>query len=254
LTVESISNQSIFNHDWEDLAAGEDRKLYIGDFGNNHNSRHNLTIYVIEQDSSGNLENGMQPIITFRYPDQKEFPPPPTNWNYDCEAFFYYNDSLYLFSKNVSARNRGFTKMYRLSSEPGDYIAELIDSFNIGEPVTAADISSDGKIIVLLTYFSLLVFTDYSNSDFFKGNAYQIRLKGYTQKEGICFATGNQLFIADEKRFVTGGKIYALDLNLLSSSFKDGNRKKSIIKKAVYNLVNNPKRKYKEIMRSVSPQ
>lgn len=115
--------------------------------------------------------------------------------------------------------------MYRLSSEPGDYTAELIDSFNIGEPVTGADISSDGKMVVLLTYFSLWVFTDFSNSDFLKGNSDQFRLKGYTQKEGVCFTTGNQLFIADEKRFITGGKIYALNLNLPNSSFKYGKRK-----------------------------
>jgi hypothetical protein len=129
-------------------------------------------------------------------------------------------------------------------------MAELIDSFNIGEPVTGADISSDGKTVVLLTYFSLWVFTDFSDGHFFNGNATQFRLKGYTQKEGICFTTANKLFIADEKRFVTGGKIYALDLNLPNGSSKDGKRKRYIIKKIVYNLMNNPKRKYKEIMRS----
>ncbi|MBA2407084.1 MAG: hypothetical protein H0V65_03705, partial [Chitinophagales bacterium] len=93
LTLKHIVDSALTNHDWEDLASGEDGELYVGDFGNNANSRHNLAIYITEMDSSSSSKNLIPSVLTFRYPDQKEFPPPPSNWNYDCEAFLYYHDS-----------------------------------------------------------------------------------------------------------------------------------------------------------------
>ena len=125
--------------------------------------------------------------ITFHYPDQKQFPPQPSNWNFECEAFFFRNDSIYLFSKNLSNPNDGYTKMYRLPDKQGAYTAELIDSFYLNEPVTSADISPDGKTIVLLTYFSLWVFKDFRiilQEMFFSFN--KVHIKGR-----ICFAVVN---------------------------------------------------------------
>src|SRR5580765_6062131 len=142
--------------------------------------------------------------ITFHYPDQKQFPPPPSNWNFDCEAFFHRGDSLYLFSKNLSNPNDGYSKMYRLPDKTGDYKAELIDSIYLNEPVTSADISPDGKTIVLLTYFSLWVFRDFIGSNFFGGKVFQFPLKGFTQKEAVCFAGDHNLLITDERHFGKG--------------------------------------------------
>ena len=242
--MSTFAEPNLSNHDWEDLAEDSTR-LYIGDFGNNLNKRHNLLIYFrskagVKQDSFGR--------ITFHYPDQNQFPPPPSNWNFDCEAFFHHGDSLYLFSKNLSNPNDGYSKMYRLPDETGDYKAELIDSFYLNEPVTSADISPDGKTMVLLTYFSLWVFKGFPGNNFFEGKVFQFPFKGLTPKEAICFANDHELFITDERYVGKGGKLYKIDLNQLDFSQPTKKFKSQFCKRAIYNLVNNPRAKYRKIM------
>ncbi|PWJ56522.1 hypothetical protein CLV98_11116 [Dyadobacter jejuensis] len=144
------------NRDWEELAQGPDGALFIGDMGNNGNSRKDLTIYKIQSPRAG------QPIppaekIEFSYPDQKTFPPAPEDFNFDCEAFFYSNDSLYLFSKNRS-KTKLFVKLYRIPATPGKYTATLVDSLAMNSQITAADRSPDGKTFALLTYSKVLLF------------------------------------------------------------------------------------------------
>ena len=48
------------NNDWEDLTADDKGNLYIGDFGNNHNKRKNLSILKIK---SKDLKNKNKVII-----------------------------------------------------------------------------------------------------------------------------------------------------------------------------------------------
>jgi hypothetical protein len=247
-----LINNSV-NHDWEDLTS-DSANLYIGDFGNNNNLRQQLLVYKIRKVEARDSDHLIGQTIAFKYSDQKQFPPPPSNWNFDCEAFFQHNDSLYLFSKNVSNPNDGYTKMYRLPDQPGNYTAELIDSFYLNEPNTSADISPDGKTVVLLTYFSLWVFKDFPGNNFFGGKVFQFRFKGLTQKEAICFVNDHQLFMTDERHYGKGGKLYSLDLNHLDFSRPTKKFKSSWSKKAVYNFYNNPKVKYKKIMMKEAAQ
>lgn len=273
-----VTIENITNGDWEDLAKDSGENIYIGDFGNNLNRRLNLVIYKVTCDSVTKAYRFFRRVnnscpaqkISFSYPDQKQFPPLPSNWNFDCEAFFHHGDSLYLFSKNISNPNDGYTKMYRLPDQAGDYKAELIDSFYLNEPVTSADISHDGKTMVLLTYFSLWVFKDFHGNNFFKGKVYRFPFKGFTQKEAICFANGrmnlftrkenfgltndDMLFMTDERHFLKGGKLYLIDLNQLDFSQPAKKFKSQFCKRAIYNLVNNPKVKYRKIMNREAAQ
>ena len=57
-------------------------------------------------------------FILFSYPDQVSFERKLNNNNFDCEAFFYYHDSLHLFSKNWSDFK---TKQYVVPSDTGTY-------------------------------------------------------------------------------------------------------------------------------------
>ncbi|HEX8529646.1 MAG TPA: hypothetical protein VF646_06465, partial [Cytophagales bacterium] len=105
------------NRDWEDLTRDAAGNLYIGDFGNNNNTRRNLKIYRLHPDRPGQADS-----ITFRYADQTAFPPRERERNFDCEAFFWHADSLYLFSKNRGRKN---VKMYVLPAQPGDHVAQV---------------------------------------------------------------------------------------------------------------------------------
>jgi hypothetical protein len=134
---------------------------------------------------------------------------------FDSEAILAYNDSLYIFSKDWSDPFTGFTKLYRLPSTPGTYVAELIDSFYTGPgpaifySTTAAGISPDQSRMVLIGYTKIWFFTDYVGADFFSGTCQVVDFSGITQKEAVCFISADEVYITEEG---APGKLYYLDL------------------------------------------
>jgi len=205
------------NNDWEDLTSDQNGNLYIGDFGNNYSKRKNLAILKIdakdlESDSIVSIER-----ISFRYPNQVKFPPKKKQLHFDSEAFFHFNDSLYLFTKSRVKHDYGKTNLYKIPAKQGNHIAEYIDSFNSCPEVdcwiTSADISNDGKRIILLTSQSVWLFSDYKNNNFFNGTSVEFSFEHSSQKEGLCFKDDNTLYITDEKAHGAGGNLYEFDLN-----------------------------------------
>jgi hypothetical protein len=207
LRILNLSNVAAL--DIEDMTQDTDGNYYIGDFGNNLNNRQDLRIYKIPNPDSLYGDSVQPQIINFNFPDQLLFPPDSTNLNFDCEAMFHFNDSLYLFSKNRGIST--YCKMYRLPDQPGNYTAQLIDSFNTVTWITSADISPSGKSMVLMSNNRIWLFTDFSGADFFCGNAIDLTM-GFTQKEAIVFINNTEVYITDERFFGTGGNLYYLDL------------------------------------------
>jgi hypothetical protein len=148
-------------------------------------------------------------VISFNYSDQSQFPPDSLHLNFDCEAVFHFQDSLYLFSKNRGAS--AFCRMYRLPDLPGNYTAELIDSFNTQHWITSADISPDGKNVVLLSEAYIWLLGNYGGTDFFGGTALHLSMDA-SQKEGIVFVSDSEVYITEDMEGLSGGKLYYLDL------------------------------------------
>lgn len=200
------------NNDWEDLTSDNKGNIYIGDFGNNANKRKNLAIIKVSKDSLLNSKNTDVERIFFYYPNQLKFPPKKKKMHFDCEAFFHFNDSLYLFTKSREKNNFGKTNLYKIPATSGNHEALFISSFNTcNEPkcwITSADISADGKQIVLLTPKEVWIFTDYTSDNFFNGNMINYNFSYESQKESVCFKDKNTLLITDEKRYGQGGNLY----------------------------------------------
>ncbi len=184
------------NQDWEDLARGPKGVLFVGDMGNNGNARRDLTIYKV----SPAREAAKAPKtekIQFYYPDQKDFPPAVDDLNFDCEAFFFANDSLYFFTKNRS-RTKLFVKLYSISAAPGLHKANLIDSLPSNTQITAADISPDGKTFALLSYGKILLFAiDQGIINF-------AQPKGcfrffHKQSEALAFVNNSDILVTNEQ-------------------------------------------------------
>jgi hypothetical protein len=205
------------NNDWEDLTSDESGNLYIGDFGNNTNERKNLAILKINASSLKDDKKLDVKRISFQYPDQTKFPPKKKKMHFDCEAFFYYNNYFYLFTKSRVKANFGKTNLYRVPVESGNHVAEFIGSFNSCDNsecwITSADISDDGKTVVLLSPKSVFVFTNYTLDNFFSGHVKQYDFDLSSQKEGICFKDNNTLYITDEKAHGAGGNLYKFQLD-----------------------------------------
>jgi hypothetical protein len=184
------------NLDWEDLAKDDQGYLYIGDFGNNSNTRQNLRIFRVKENDPTQVDT-----ISFTYPDQKAFPPAKSARNFNCEAFFYFQCKLYLFSKNRGTRD--WVKMYTLPAQPGAYTAILADSLKIASRITAADISPDGQTIALLGYGNLYFYKTDEAGKFFSGKKTCIALPKTGQAEALIFINNQDVIISNE-----GGKIF----------------------------------------------
>ncbi|MBU3010259.1 SdiA-regulated domain-containing protein [Polaribacter vadi] len=201
------------NHDWEDLTADKKGNLYIGDFGNNNSKRKNLRILKVDKKYL-NKKNAEVEKIEFEYEDQNKFPPKKKNLFFDSESFFYHNNHFYIFTKSRTKKKYGKTSLYRIPVEKGKHKAKLIGEFDNGKKtdswITSADISDDGKKVVLLSQKNILIFTDFKGDNFLSGNVKEIELTHETQKEGICFKDNNTLLITDEKSGGEGGNLYQL--------------------------------------------
>lgn len=206
--VQRITVAGATNIDWESLA-DNDEYIYIGDFGNNSGNRDDLAIYrVLKADIplEGNV-TVTSSKLTFTYSDYPVKIENKRDNNFDCEAFIATDNSLYLFSKNHGDQK---TKLYILPDIPGDYVAELVTTFNTSGLVTGADINEINNEITLVGYvnqqwvpFAWLLF-DYSGNDFFSGNKRRIDMLNITatQTEAIVYTTGRQEVITSEGRIL----------------------------------------------------
>ncbi len=206
------------NIDWEDITKDNKSNIYVGDFGNNNNDRNNLKIYIVADPNLLTKDTAIASIISFTYPDQKAFPPGDSLKNFDMEAFFWFNDSLYLFSKNRSNPCSGYTKCYQLPAKSGTYSAKLIDSFFTGigsylnYSVTSAAINFTGNKVVLLGYDRCWILSDFPGKKFFKGKVSMYPFNSMTQKEAVFFVNDFQLMITQETSVLGNAGMYRVYL------------------------------------------
>jgi hypothetical protein len=203
--------------DWEDITKDADGNVYLGDFGNNGNDRKSLYVYKIPPPVSIPGNSVAAGVIQFTYPDQKAYPPADNQKNFDMEAMIFFNDSLYLFSKNHTAPFTGYTKLYRLPAVAGTYTAALVDSFYTGSDmlsgqITAAALSPDKQRLALLTYTKLYVFSEFSGSQFFGGKVTRLDMNSISQKEGLAFMNNCTIYVTDEEFMGMGRKLYQANI------------------------------------------
>lgn len=199
--VDTVSIPGAKNVDWESLTFDRTgQRLFIGDFGNNSQSRKDLKIYWLswKQDTIA----GPIRTLSFSYPDQQHFPAAD---NFDAEGMFYWSDSLYIFSKNRQLGTGGFAKLYRLPVDTGFHEAILMDSMPTGFPVTGAAIRPDGRQIALLSY-GVLMWLDVNNDGFSNGQLTRLGIP-FSQTEAIDYWGADTLYYTNEQ-----GTLYLVDL------------------------------------------
>lgn len=204
------------NVDWEDLTIDNSGLLYIADTGNNANKRKDLAIYVVPEPNPFESDQvSVLKRVPFSYPDQEAFPD-PDNRNFDCEAIAWSEGILYGWTKHRSDRR---TKLYRFGPLEHEVAQTLtkISEFEIDGAVTGADITPDGRKLLLLCYEYIYLFEKPVDSDdFLAGRRKRILFEG-RQSEGICFTgSANEFVITNEQQ-----EIYRLPESIfdLRSSF-----------------------------------
>ncbi|MBP6386984.1 MAG: hypothetical protein KA313_10895 [Pseudarcicella sp.] len=187
---DSIVIQNAINQDWEELAIDKNQNVFVGDFGNNNNTRRNLTIYKTSLLGKSNVEK-----INFHYGDQSSFPPVESQKNYDCEAMFAFNDSLYLFSKNRGDKN---VKLYALPQQAGDFVLFPTASTFIKTQVTAAAINPSNTEFALLTYGKIYFFAIKNKQINFNSPTFCLKTKR-KQTEAITYLSDNEILFGNEQ-------------------------------------------------------
>ncbi len=221
--LRTLKITNAWNRDWEDMTADSAGNFFIGNMGNNANDNKDLSIFKIANPDACEADSIEAEVITFAFEDQEAFPPKKSKMNFDCEAIIWSAGHLYLFTKHRSLPMA--TNLYRIPDRKGHHIARKIGSFQMEAPqegehpifdywITAADISPDGKKVVLLSGNKLWMFYDYEEDRFLDGQHKVIRLGATTQKEAICFINNEELFITDEflVQFKVGQNLYRLKL------------------------------------------
>jgi hypothetical protein len=182
----------VTNTDWESMTRDDQGNYFLGDCGNNESLRRDLMLYRLRPDQPNKIAS-----ITFRYPDQNEFPPKKKERNFDCEAILWRAGQVYLFTKDQGQEST--SKVYTVPATAGDYTAKLVTRLAIPGQVTDAALSPDGHRLVLLGRGELFILDGNSWEAILKATPRQIPLTGAGQTEGCAFKDANTLLISTEQ-------------------------------------------------------
>jgi len=192
------------NKDWEDIAI-DDEHIYIGDIGNNENKRSSLKIYKVKIEDVLKKKEVKAMEIKFSYGEQKSFPPISDSLFYDAEGMTFYNDSIWVFTKDRSTDTDGYSRVYKIPTTPGEYTVYQSCKSYIGkngwwvDGVTAVDVFDDHFYV--LTYNRYIV-KKYENGKF--KNVSSFEFNGMSQRESIVVLNKDSIFVADEKNPLVG--------------------------------------------------
>ena len=197
------------NNDWEDIALDDQGNLIIADLGNNNGRRKQLMLHFVSEPKPGTVS--VRPTRTLRvhYEDQKGDSP-----DYDCEAVFSAGGRIYFLTKHRSDKR---TRLYRLAGESTTRSnpLRLVGSFDVGGMVTSADASPDGKLVAVLTYTTLWVFSydRASGSIFTKSESVRRTPIFAWQAEAVAWEGNDALVIANEN-----GQLFRVALSSLQAA------------------------------------
>lgn len=192
------------NHDWEDIAR-DDNYIYIGDFGNNTNKRDNLSILKIRVSDIIRKDEVNAEEIKFSYAEQREFPPKNDSLYYDAEGMTFYNDSLWIFTKDRSEPFSGYSHIYKIPTTPGKYTVASSEKVFIGpdgwwkDGITGVDVYGDD--------FYFLTYDRYEVKKRVNGafeNVSKHVFDATTQRESIVVLNNHAIFVADEDNPIVG--------------------------------------------------
>ncbi|TDN37858.1 T9SS type A sorting domain-containing protein [Hymenobacter sp. UV11] len=221
--VQQVRISNFDNVDWEDIAASP-QYLFVGDVGNNLGDRRDLRVLRVAKSALGPTATTVPAeAIAFSYPDQTDFTPRNNRHNFDCEAFFFANDSLHLFTKDWVDLQ---TRYYTVPATPGTYVAHLKATFGVNGLVTAADINAAGTSAALLGYNAndgstfVWLLSGFTGTQYLLANKRRIELPNALQigqAEGLTFVGRSRVFISNERLanflMTVPPQLYALSLS-----------------------------------------
>jgi hypothetical protein len=142
------------NTDWEDIALDDAGHLYLADTGNNSGSRPQVQVLRIDEpDPRAPLRGAPAPLRVQTF-WRLNYPKKP----FDCESLFVLDGKAYLIAKRLNASPAEIFR-FDLTPTPRPVTLERVtDLPDVRAPVTAADVSPDGKRLAVLTILGPYLF------------------------------------------------------------------------------------------------
>jgi len=197
--VSTLPIPGAINTDWEDLTHNGAGTIYISDLGNNRNTRTDLCIYRYT------LGTPSAQKIEISYANQHDFPPAEIDKNFDSEAIFYWENNLYIISKN---RGHKWVRLYKVPTTPGSYSVSPIDSIKLFEPVTGAAVSPTKKTLAVLGYGKIYFFNLKPGQPIFAHPIDSLRFAKSGQAEAIWWQDATHFYVGNEAQ-----RVFAFEKN-----------------------------------------
>ncbi|MGB0933939.1 MAG: hypothetical protein ACPGU5_06625 [Lishizhenia sp.] len=196
------------NVDWEDLCLDNKGNVYIADIGNNDNKRENLKILKVELEKVLSESKIKSKKFKFDYPNQKDFPPNKSELYFDAESLVFYNDKLWIFTKNRTVPFNGVSLCYSIDFEKEKIKQETSLFFPntnwMEESITAATIFEEELFV--LTYSKIYVYTISNEKLIWKRT---VPLQFYNQWEAIAVSQ-NGIYLTHESNPISKASLYTL--------------------------------------------
>ena len=200
-TVAIYTLKGATNHDWEDMDTGTDASgkpvLYFGDIGDNASKRTEIDVYQVSEPRGPSAD---VPWIRYRfkYPDG----------SHNAESLMVDPHTHRIFIASKAGLGQGTGLLYEA---PAVLSTTAINTLAIVEPpraipnlTTSGDISPDGKLMVLLTYFSAYWSVGVT------GELHAFPVTEQQQDEGISFTRDGKSILVDSEGKYTG--VYRIPL------------------------------------------
>jgi hypothetical protein len=192
----------VANRDWEDVATDDAGHLYLADTGNT--AREHKEVYVHRLDepnpravAAAGVKSPPAPLKVTRT-WRLRFPGVP----FDCESLFVFEGKGYLVSKLLTYQQ---AVIYQFDLGDGKdpkepAVLEPVATIPVRFPVTAADVSPDGKRLVVLTVGGPYLFTiegDVAGAA--KGKPAHVTFM-HPRIEGACFVPEGVLATSEDRQ------------------------------------------------------
>ena len=208
--IRTIHIANSTNVDWEAMTS-DSTYFYIGDFGNNNGNRTDLCIYRLLKSEiiNNTIDTVIAEKMNFKWDDQLDFTSAYNANDFDCEAFYATEDSLFLFSKNWVDLQ---TKCYGLPNYWTDTLnAAILSQFDVDGLLTDACIDKVNNRTYLLGYKNngnnfytsfIWCLWDHASNFIFSGNKRRIEIGNVltvSQTEGIIVSDNGTGYVSSEK-------------------------------------------------------
>ena len=247
--IRTIHIANSTNVDWEAMTS-DSTYFYLGDFGNNNGNRTDLCIYRLLKSEviNNTIDTVVAEKMNFSWADQLDFTSAFNANDFDCEAFYATEDSLFLFSKNwVDLK----TKCYSLPNYWTDTLnATLSSQFDVDGLITDACRDTVNNRTYLLGYKNngsnfytsfIWCLWDHASNFIFSGNKRRIEIGNVltvSQTEGITLSDNGTAYVSAEKviNIITiPAKLFTLNF---SSYFEESTGIESMLNEAPFQLSN----------------